>query len=1062
MLSKLIHFSVQNRFLVVLAFVFVAALGIYNFQRLPIDAVPDITNVQVQINTSSDGLSTLQVEKQVTFPIETSMSGLPKLEQIRSLSRFGFSQVTVVFEDGTDIYWARQLVSERLQQARESIPPELGDPTLGPISSGLGEIFMWTVQAEPDAKKEDGSPYNLIDLRTIQDWIVKPQLLTVQGVTEVNSIGGYEKQIHIEPYPEKLLSYRMTFHDVLEALERNNAFAGGGYIEHRGEQYIIQASGLVTKLETIDSIPLRTIDGVPIYVRDIADVHSGSELRTGAATLNGEEAVIGTAMMLIGENSRAVALRLAKVLKEVNKSLPEGVSAEAIYDRTNLVNATIDTVKKNLIEGALLVIAILFFILGNIRVALFVAVSIPLSMLFAITGMVESKIGGNLMSLGAIDFGIIVDGSVVMAENIIRRFAETQHKLGRMLSRKERVKLAYESASEVAKPVLSGVAIIMIVYLPILTLTGIEGKMFVPMSQVVLLALLGSLIISFTLIPALIALFLKGEVKEEEGRFIGFGKAVYEKALDKALVYKKTVVGGAGAFLGLTALLALGLGSEFVPSLDEQDLALQSLRIPATSVSQSVKMQKEVEKAILAHGEIDTVFARIGTAEVATDPMPPGIADGYLMVKQRSEWPDPNKSKLTLINEIEETVSNIPGNLYEFSQPIELRFNELISGVRSDVAVKIFGDDLDVLRETAERVEGVLKGIPGASDVKTEQSSGLSTLQINVDREKVARYGINVADVQDVVSLAVGGKQAGLFFEGDKRFDIIVRLPETLREELEIIKNLPVPLSMSEEKHSYSATHNPDYDPKFIPLRLLADIKLVEGLNQVSRENTKRRIVVQANVRGRDMGSFVEEASTKIDSEVNLPAGYWYKWGGQFENLQKAKARLMLVVPVSLLLIFLILFSTFGSAKDSIIVFSGVPFALTGGVLALLIRGIPFSISAGVGFIALSGVAVLDGVVMVSFIKHLLSEGKTIDQAVKEGALVRFRPVLMTSLVAALGLLPMAIATSTGAEVQRPLATVVIGGVTSGLLLTLLVLPTLYRLFHKETAEAAMSVEDSH
>ncbi len=1052
-MNKLIHFSVQNRFLVVFAFVFIGALGIYNFQRLPIDAVPDITNVQVQINTNSEGLSALQVEKQVTFPIETAMSGLPKLEEIRSLSRFGFSQVTVVFEDGTDIYWARQLVSERLGQAREAIPPEFGDPSLGPISSGLGEIFMWSVNADPDAKKEDGSPYKLTDLRTIQDWIVKPLLLTVKGVTEVNSIGGFKKQIHIEPYPEKLISYQMTFRDVLEAIERNNSFAGGGYIEHRGEQYIIQASGLVTELDTIREIPVRTIDGTPIYIRDIADVHSGNELRTGAATLDGEEAVIGTAMMLIGENSRTVALQLAEALKQANKSLPEGVTATPIYDRTNLVNATIDTVKTNLIEGALLVIAILFLILGNIRVALFVAVSIPLSMLFAVTGMVESKIGGNLMSLGAIDFGIIVDGSVVMAENIIRRFAEMQRKLGRTLYKKERLKLAYESASEVAKPVLSGVLIIMIVYLPILTLTGIEGKMFVPMSQVVLLALLGSLIISFTLIPALIALFLTGEVKEEEGKVISFGKSLYGKALDKALVYQKTVVGGAAALLLLTGLLALNLGSEFVPSLDEQDLAVQSLRIPATSVSQSVKMQKELEKAILTHEEIQTVFARIGTAEVATDPMPPGIADGYLMVKPRSEWPDPKKSKLTLISEIEETVSAFPGNLFEFSQPIELRFNELISGVRSDVAVKIFGDDLAVLRDNAKKVESVLKGIEGASDVKTEQSSGLSTLQIKVNREQVARYGINVADVQDVVSLAVGGKQAGLFFEGDKRFDIVVRLPESLREKLEVIKELPIPLPQTEVEYSGSVQHNSEYDPKFVPLNLLADINLVEGLNQVSRENTKRRIVVQANVRGRDLGSFVEEAAKEIDNTVSLPAGYWYKWGGQFENLQKAKARLMLVVPVSLLLIFIILFSTFGSVKDSLLVFSGVPFALIGGVLALLLRGIPFSISAGVGFIALSGVAVLDGVVMLSFIKQLRAEGKSIDQAVREGALVRFRPVLMTSLVAGLGLLPMALATSTGAEVQRPLATVVIGGVSSGLILTLLVLPTLYKLFHKETNE---------
>ena len=1053
MISNLIHFSIRNRLLVVLVFIFVAALGIFNFGRLPIDAVPDITNVQVQINTSAEGLSTLQVEKQITFPIETSMSGLPRLDQIRSLSRFGFSQVTVVFEDGTDIYWARQLVGERLQQARESIPSEMGEPEMGPVSTGLGEVFMWAVEAEPDATREDGTPYSLTDLRVIQDWIIKPQLLTVEGVTEINSIGGYEQQVHIEPYPEKLISYELTFHDVLEALERNNAFAGGGYIEHRGEQYIIQASGLVTKLETIRKIPLLTIDGVPIYIQDIGDVHFGNALRTGAATLDGKEAVIGTAMMLIGENSRTVALRLAEALKKVNKSLPDGVVARAVYDRTNLVNATVKTVQKNLVEGALLVIAVLFLILGNFRVALFVALSIPLSMLFAVTGMVRGGIGGNLLSLGAIDFGIIVGGSVVMAENIIRRFAEAQQLKGRVLTRSERFEVAYESAREVTVPVLSGVGIIMIVYLPILTLTGIERKMFVPMAQVVLLALAGSLIISFTLIPALIALFLKGEVREKEGRVMVVSKSIYGKALNWALHYTKTVIGGAAAALLVTVMAAFNLGSEFVPSLDEQDLAVQSLRIPATSVSQSVKMQREIEEAILTHPEIKTVFARIGTAEVATDPMPPGIADGYLMVKPRSEWPDPEKPKLTLIKEIEETLEQFPGNLYEFSQPIELRFNELISGVRSDVAVKIFGDDLKLLQDKAKKVESVLKQIEGATDVKVEQSSGLSTLQINVDREMVARYGVDVSDVQDVVSLAVGGKKAGLFFQGDRRFEVIVRLPENLREELDVIKNLPVPLPANETSRATSDKHNPDYDPRFVPLSLLADIKLIEGLNQVSREDTKRRIVVQANVRGRDMGSFVEEASLKIDEAVGLPAGYWYTWGGQFENLERARSRLMLVVPISLLLILIILFTTFKSMRDSLIVFSGVPFALTGGVFALLLRGILFSISAGVGFIALSGVAVLDGVVMVSFIRQLLEQGRTIDDAVREGALVRLRPVLMTALVASLGFIPMALATSTGAEVQRPLATVVIGGILSSTILTLLVLPTLFRLFHKQTVK---------
>ena len=1051
MLDRLINFSINNRYLVVLGFVFLAVIGIYNLQILPVDAVPDITNVQVQINTKAEGLSTVQVEKQITFPIETSMSGLPKLEEVRSLSRFGFSQVTVVFQDGTDLYWARQLVSERLGQAKESIPQTSEEPKIGPISTGLGEIFLWSVRAEEGAKNKNNKPYDLNDLRVIQDWIIKPQILTVSGVTEVNSIGGFEKQIHIEPYPEKLISYEMTFQDVLEALERNNAFAGGGYLEHRGEQYIVQASGLITNIDTIRKIALRTVNGVPVYIENIADIHVGSGTRAGAATLNAEEAVIGTAMMLIGENSRTVAANLSVALDEVNKSLPEGVVAIPIYDRTKLVNSTIRTVRNNLLEGALLVVAVLFLILGNIKIALFVALSIPLSMLLAVTGMVKAGISGNLLSLGAIDFGIIVDGSVVMAENIVRRFSERQKILdGEKLSQKERFEIAYSSAREVAKPVLSGVAIIMVVYLPILTLSGIEGKMYVPMSQVVLFALFGSLVISFTLIPALIAIFLKDKVKSREPKLTLYLKTLYGNILDFCLKYRKTVVSLSGIVLTVTSILSLSIGSEFVPSLDEQDIAVQSLRIPATSVSQSVKMQKEVEKAILKHQEIETVFSRIGTAEIATDPMPPGVADGYLIVKPREQWTDPDKSKLQLIDEIEKTITELPGNNYEFSQPIELRFNELISGIRSDIAVKIFGDDLDVLFSKASDVKRILETINGAHDVKIEQSSGLSTLRIDIDRDIVARYGINVSDVQDVVTLAIGGKAAGKFYEGDKRFDIIVRLPEHLREKIDVIKNLPVPIQTKVKIKDRFETHNTDYDPKFIPLKLIAEIKLVEGLNQVSRENTKRRIVVQANVRGSDIGTFVEQANEMIESEVPLPVGYWYKWGGQFENLLRAKKRLIVVIPLSLGLIFIILFSTFKSIKDSLLVFSGVPFALTGGVLALLFRGIPFSISAAVGFIALSGVAVLDGIVMVSFIKHLREKGENIETAVREGALVRLRPVLMTSLVAALGLLPMALATSTGAEVQRPLATVVVGGVISGVILTLLVLPCLYRLSYKE------------
>jgi len=1049
MLSNLIQFSIHNRFLVVLAFIFMSAIGVYNLKILPIDAVPDITNVQVQINTKADGLSTIQVEKQITFPIETSMSGLPKLEEIRSLSRFGFSQVTIIFKDGTDIFWARQLVNERLSQAKESIPDTSDEPKMGPISTGLGEIFLWSVTADETARKENGTKYNLTDLREIQDWIIKPQLLTVSGVTEINSIGGFEKQIHIEPYPEKLISYGMTFQEVLEAIERNNAFASGGFIEHRGEQYIVQASGLVSNLDTIRKISLRTVDGVPVYIENIANVHIGSSTRTGASTLDGEEAVIGTAMMLIGENSRTVSVHLAEALRKVNRSLPEGVSATPIYDRTKLVNQTIRTVRNNLFEGAILVIAVLFFILGNIRIALFVALSIPLSMLFAVTGMVKTGISGNLLSLGAIDFGIIVDGTIVMAENIIRRFAEAQKKAGAELSQQERFEIAFSSAREVAKPVLSGVGIIMIVYLPILTLQGIEGKMYVPMAQVVVLALLGSLLISFTLIPALIAIFLKNAVKEK-GTGVSIIKPYYSKALDFCLSHSQKTVGVALMIVLGTFLSALTLGSEFVPSLDEQDLAVQSLRIPATSISQSVAMQKEIEKDILTHPEIETTFARIGTAEIATDPMPPGIADGYLMVKPRNEWPNPSKSKLELISEIEDTLKKHPGNNYEFSQPIELRFNELISGVRSDVAVKIFGDDLETLLEKANEVKETIEKLEGAHDVKVEQTSGLTTLKIDINRDTIARYGIDLVDVQNVVALAVGGKDAGNFYEGDKRFDIVVRLPEELREKLDVIKSLPIPVPSKEKEIHNTGAHNASYDPHFVPLNLVADISLAEGLNQVSRENTKRRIVVQANVRGRDMGSFVAEANGILEQELKLPVGYWYKWGGQFENLIRAQQRLALVVPVSLLLIFVILFTTFQSVKDSLLIFSGVPFALTGGILALLIRDIPLSISAIIGFIALSGVAVLDGIVMVSFIKQLREQGVELNKAIKEGALVRFRPVLMTSLVAALGLLPMALATSIGAEVQRPLATVIVGGVTSGLVLTLLVLPCLYKISFKE------------
>lgn len=1049
MLGKIIQFSIRNRLLVVIASVFMGAYGAYNFTILPIDAVPDITNVQVQINTSVPALSPIEIEKRITFPIETAMSGLPFLEELRSISRYGLSQVTVVFEDGTDLFLARQLVGERLQNAKEALPPGLAEPAMGPISTGLGEIYMWSLDVVPGALKEDGTPYTAMDLRTIQDWIIRPQLLTVPGVTEVNSIGGFAKQFHVTPYPTKLLSHGLTFHDVLEALERNNSFSGGGYIEHRGEQYIVRTSGLLETLESIENVRLLTDEGIPLLVKDVAMVDLGKELRSGAATLNGKEAVVGTVMMLIGENSRTVAHAVDEEMKSINKTLPKGVVAKTVYSRTKLVDATIHTIEKNLTEGALLVIAILFAILGNLRVALFVALTIPLSMLFAVTGMVSNKVSGNLLSLGAIDFGIIVDGSVVMAENIIRRFANKQHALGRTLTKAERFQETFQSAKEVGPPVLSGVGIIMIVYLPILTLTGVEGKMFVPMAKVVLLALLGALILSFTFIPAMIALFLTGNVKEEDGRLISFVKKYYVKALDLSFDHKRLAGAGVLIILLLTGLLASRLGSEFIPSLDEQDFSVKALRIPATSVSESIKMQIELEKELLKIPEVDITFARIGTAEVATDPMPPSIADGYSIVKPRSEWPNPSKSKAQLIEEVEEVIEGVYGNAYEISQPIQLRVNELISGVRSDVGVKIFGDDLEVLLSKANEVGAVLNSIDGASDVKVEQVSGLPSLQIDIDNQALARYGLDVVDVQEIVSMAIGGREAGVVFEGDKRFDIVVRLPADIRQNISVIKQLPIPLRVEETEMSSEHIHSQDFSPKIVPLEEVAKVYVVEGANQVSRENAKRRIVVQANIRGRDMGSFVKEASTKIEQVVTLPPGYWYKWGGQFENLERAQKRLTVVVPVALLLIFIILFTTFNSVVDTLIVFSGIPFALTGGVVSLALRGIPFSISAGVGFIALSGVAVLNGVVMVSFIRQLLLEGIPLTEAVRKGAITRLRPVLMTALVASLGFIPMALSTGTGAEVQRPLATVVIGGIVSSTLLTLLVLPMLYSVFHR-------------
>lgn len=1046
MFERIIRFSIEQRWLILLAVLGMAALGIFSYQKLPIDAVPDITNVQVQINTAAPGYSPLETEQRVTYPIETVMAGLPGLQQTRSLSRYGLSQVTVIFKDGTDIYFARQLVNERIQSARESMPRGIS-PVIGPISTGLGEIYLWTVEAEEGARKADGKPYSSTDLREIQDWIIKPQLRNVAGVTEINSIGGYAKEFQISPDPAKLLAHGLTMTDLVTALERNNANVGAGYIEKRGEQYLIRAPGQVKSAEDIGNVILGNANGIPLRVQDVAEVGIGKELRTGAATDNGREVVLGTVFMLIGENSRTVSQAVDKKMQEINRTLPAGVKAVTVYDRTVLVDKAIATVKKNLFEGAVLVIAILFLFLGNIRAALITALVIPLSMLFTFTGMVNQKVSANLMSLGALDFGIIIDGAVVIVENCVRRLAHAQAHKGRPLTRSERFHEVFAASQEARRPLLFGQLIIMIVYLPIFALTGVEGKLFHPMAFTVVIALLGAMILSITFIPAAVALFIGNKVSEKENRLMVWAKRGYEPLLARVMGAKPLVITTAVVAVLLSGLLATRLGTEFVPSLSEGDFAIQALRIPGTSLTQSVEMQKQLERTLKEKfPEIERIFARTGTAEIASDPMPPNISDGYIMLKPESEWPKPRRSRAEVLAAVQEEVEKLPGNNYEFSQPIQLRFNELISGVRSDVAVKIFGDDMDVLNKTAAEVSEALGKIAGAAEVKVEQTTGLPMLTVNIDRNKTARYGLNVGDVQDAISVAVGGREAGTLFDGDRRFDIIVRLPENLRTDLEAIKRLPVALPKGAGAEGARTS--------FIPLGEVATLDIAPGPNQVSREDGKRRIVVSANVRGRDLGSFVAEAEEAMRN-VKIPTGYWTVWGGQYENLASATQRLQVVVPVSLLLVFTLLFAMFGNLKDGLLVFTGIPFALTGGIVALWMRGIPLSISAAVGFIALSGVAVLNGLVMISFIRNLREGGLPLDAAIREGALTRLRPVLMTALVASLGFVPMAIATGTGAEVQRPLATVVIGGILSSTALTLLVLPLLYRIAHRRDEEEA-------
>lgn len=1033
MVDALIQFSIARRWLVILLVSVFAAAGIWNYNRLPIDAVPDITNVQVQINTQAPGYSPLEVEQRITYLVEVAIAGLPHVESTRSLSRYALSQVTVVFEDGTDIYFARNILNERLQQAKSQLPDGI-EPEMGPVATGLGEIFHYSVHADPKARQPNGEPYDAMALRTLQDWIIRPQLRLVPGVTEVNTIGGFEKQFHVTPDPGLMLAYGIVFDDLVEALEKNNTNIGAGYIEKNGEQYLIRAPGQLSDMDAIKKVVIARRDGTPITIGDVATIGLGKELRTGAATRDGEETVLGTAVMLVGENSRTVSHAVAAKLEEINLTLPKGVTADAVYDRTSLVEKTISTVQKNLLEGAILVVVVLLVMLGNVRAALLTALVIPLSMLMLMTGMVQTKVSANLMSLGALDFGLIVDGAVIIVENCLLRLAQRQHAVNRLLNLEERLETVFRATREVFTPSLISVLVVILVNIPILALTGVEGKMFIPMAFTVIMALLAALILSLTFVPAALALCMTGRIEEKENRIIAKSKAAYVPTLDFALKHRVPILVGAIVFVIGSGFLASRMGTEFTPNLDEGDIAVQAIRIPGTSLTQSLDMQFQVEKALMAMPEIKTVFSRVGTAEVASDPMGPNISDGYVMLKDRKDWPDPDIAKEDILEAIEETLEKVPGNGYEVSQPIQMRVNELISGVRSDLGVKVYGDDLEQLRAAGNKIAAVLNGIDGADDVNMEQAEGLPMLSIDADRDLLLRYGINMADLQDTVAAATGGEEAGQIFEGDQRFAIVVRLPEKQRNDLTALSYLPIPLP----------------DGGYVPLGEVAKLNLAPGANQISRENGKRRLVVTANVSGRDLGGFVAEVQEKIEQQVKLPPGYWLDYGGTFEQLQSASERLTLLVPLTLLMIFALLMMTFGSAKDALLVFSGVPLALTGGVIFLWLRDIPLSITAGVGFITLSGVAVLTGVMMVSAFRDSLKEGLPLEAAIREGAMLRLRPILMVALVAALGFLPMALNTGTGAEVQRPLATVVIGGILSSTILTLLVLPGLYRMAYRD------------
>jgi len=1066
MIEKILDLSVRNRWFIVLLTAVACALGVWSLNKLPIDAVPDVTNNQVQINAIAPALTPVEMEKQITFQIENILAGTPTLEYTRSFSRNGFAQVTAVFRDKTSIYFARQQVNERLQEIRQSLPPE-AEVKLGPISTGLGEVYWWAVEYRKpprDAPVADGRPgwqsdgsyltpegrhlrndfERAVYLRTVQDWIIRPQMRTVPGIAGADAIGGYVKQYQIAPDPAKSIAYGVSFADIVRAVEANNASRGANYVERNGENYVVRAAGRIEDISEIGEIVVATRGDTPLRVKDLAEVSIGRELRTGSASLDGHEAVLGTALMLVGGNSRTVSAAAAAKIEQINKALPPGIVARTVLNRTQLVDATIYTVATNLSEGALLVVIILFALLGNFRAALITASVIPAAMLLTVSGMLRAKVSANLMSLGAIDFGLIVDGAVIITENCLRHLASRQHQLGRQLDLPERLETVRLAAREMVAPSVYGQAVIMLVYIPLLTFSGVEGKMFEPMALTVIIALLAAFVLSLTFVPAMIAIAVTGRVQEKPNRLVRGLADLYRSALTRSLKVPGLVLGVGAAAFALSVMVFLSLGQEFNPTLDEKNLVIEARRIPSTSLAQSQAMQLDLEQAVSKFREVAFAFSRVGTPDIAADPMPPNAADTYVVLKPQEEWPDPSLTKAELIERMEPELEKLVGTSFSFSQPIQMRFNELIAGVREDIAVKIFGDEFEPMLKSANEVAGVLRGIHGAQDVRVEQVTGLPFVEIAIDKKEISRRGLSIAAVQDVIGTAIGGREAGLVFEGDRRFRIVVRLPDALRANADVILGLPVPLPGEGGAPSRM----------MIPLRDVASLTFTEGPNQVSRENGKRRVVVTANVRGRDIGSVVREAQEKISQQVKLPSGYWIAWGGQFENLASARERLTIVVPACFVMIFLILFAALGSARDALLVFSAVPLALSGGIVALWLRGMPFSVSAAVGFIALSGVAVLNGLVMLTFIKQLIVRGQAPRQAIIEGAVTRLRPVAMTALVASVGFIPMALATGTGAEVQKPLATVVIGGLVTATFLTLFVLPALYWLVGAEAKTA--------